>query len=46
MLRSAATPYPERDDRMKENTLEPLYRTSMVCGPKKVRTIPVAYVKL
>jgi hypothetical protein len=26
MLRSAATPYTERDDRMKENTLEPLSR--------------------
>jgi hypothetical protein len=46
MLRSAATPYTERDDRMKEHTLEPLYRTPMVCGPKKVRTIPGAYAKL
>ena len=46
MLRSTATPYPERHDRMKENKLETLYRTPMVCGPKKVRTIPDAYVKL
>ena len=46
MLRSAATPYPERNDRMKENTLETLYRTPMVCGPKEVRTNPGVYVKL
>jgi len=39
MLRSAATPYPERHDRMNQNQLETLYRTPMPCGSKKLRTL-------
>ena len=46
MLRSAATPYPERHDRMNQNQLEPFYRTPMVCGQEKLCTILGSYVKL
>ena len=46
MLRSAATPYPERHDRMNQNQLETLYRTLIVCGPKRFCTILRADVNL
>jgi hypothetical protein len=39
MLRSAATPYPERSYRMNQNQIEILYRNPMVCGPKKLCTL-------
>lgn len=46
MLRSAATPYPERSCRMNQNQLETLYRTPMVCGPQKLCTSLRSYVAL
>jgi len=46
MLRSAATPYPERHNRMKENQLETSHRIPLVCGPKKVRAIRGSYIEL
>jgi hypothetical protein len=39
MLRSAATPYPERSHRMSQNQLESPYRTLIVCGSKTLCTI-------
>ena len=39
MLRSAATPYPERSRCMNQNQLDSPYRTPIVCGPKTLRTI-------
>ena len=39
MLRSVATPYPERSRRMKQNQLDSSYRTLIVCGSKTLRTI-------
>jgi len=46
MLRSAATPYPERHDRMNQNQREPFYRTPIVCGPKRFCTILGSYMEL
>jgi hypothetical protein len=46
MLRSAATPYPERSCCMNQNQLDNPYRTLIVCGPKSFCTILGAYVKL
>ena len=39
MLRSTATPYPERFRRMKQNQLDSSHRPLILCGSKILRTI-------
>jgi hypothetical protein len=46
MLRSAATPYPERSRRMKQNQLDSSYRTLIVCGSKILRAPLRSYMEL
>ena len=46
MLRSAATPCPERSRRMNQNQLDAPYRTLIVCGSKTLRTILGSFMGL